>query len=135
MMLIGFDLRKDLQKLHAAYFDSQGVTSRFNINLLNRMNRELGANFNVKNWQHRAVWNGNVSAMESWLIPIVDQTVTLGPIGNNKSFKMNAWEGIRVERSYKYSLESIKEIAQGSGKILLSMCHWFSRMFDRFFDC
>lgn len=42
------------------YFDSLGVTSRFNINLLNRMNRELGANFDVTKWQHRAVWNGNV---------------------------------------------------------------------------
>jgi L-histidine N-alpha-methyltransferase len=54
MLLIGFDLRKDLQKLHAAYFDSLNVTSRFNINLLNRMNKELGANFDTTKWQHRA---------------------------------------------------------------------------------
>ncbi len=117
LMLIGFDLKKDLQKLHSAYFDSQGVTSQFNVNLLRRMNRELGANFDLdpEVWQHRAVYNGNVGAMESWIIPTSDQTVTLGPIAQNATFLLRAWEGIRAERSYKYTLDLIKEMAAGAG--------------------
>jgi L-histidine N-alpha-methyltransferase len=101
--------------LHRAYYDSKGVTSRFNYNLLTRMNRELGANFDLKYWQHRASWNANVGAMESWLVPTEDQTVTFGEVAKHATFSFNAWEGIRVERSYKYSKAQIVQFAEKAG--------------------
>jgi iron(II)-dependent oxidoreductase len=113
MLLIGFDLKKDLSKLRAAYSDSQGVTARFNMNLLTRINRELGGNFDTESgvWQHWAVYNPTIGAMESWLMPTKDQTVTLGPIAGNSTFHFRAWGGIRTERSHKYNLDLIQEMA------------------------
>ena len=102
----------------AAYFDSQGVTTRFNFNLLVRMNRELGADFDLSTpglWQHRAFWNPYLGAMESWIIPTKPVTIKFGPRMQNVSFSFHAYQGIRVERSHKYTLDRIAEIADGAG--------------------
>lgn len=98
-----------------AYFDSQGVTTRFNMNLLARMNRELGANFQFEHWMHRAIYNANISAMESWLIPTSEQRVQFGPLCHNMIVNFHAYGGIRVERSHKYTLKDIDDISCGAG--------------------
>ena len=118
---VGFDLKKDLKRLHAAYFDSKGVTSRFNSNLLKRMNRELGSNFKLDEWQHEAIFNGNVGAMESWIMPKEDCTVAFGPRLKNKQWHFRAWEGIRVERSHKYTVDSIHEICKEAGMTVVRL--------------
>ena len=113
--LIGFDLNKNLKKLHSAYFDSKGITSRFNYNLLSRINRELNANFDISIWQHNAKWNSDINAMESWLISTEDQTVTMTPDVNTHSFHFHKGEEIRTERSYKYTLDEITKLSSESG--------------------
>ena len=74
-LLIGVDLKKDRQVLEAAYNDSAGVTAQFNLNLLQRINRELGADFDLDQWRHRAIYNSNAGRIEMHLISEIDQFV------------------------------------------------------------
>jgi uncharacterized SAM-dependent methyltransferase len=116
-LLVGFDLKKDLDVMHRAYDDREGVTRGFNMNLLARMNRELGANFDLTEgvWLHHALWNPSVSAMESWIVPTETTDVTLGPVAQNAQFHFEAYEGIHVERSFKYTLPQIRQIGEAAG--------------------
>jgi dimethylhistidine N-methyltransferase len=111
LMLIGVDLEKDDRALHAAYNDAAGVTARFNLNLLVRINRELGGNFDLSSFAHRAVYNRERHRIEMHLVSRKAQTARI--LG--KSFAFRAGESIHTENSYKYSLDRFKALAKGSG--------------------
>jgi dimethylhistidine N-methyltransferase len=98
-LLIGFDLLKAPQQLVAAYSDSAGVTSQFNFNLLTRINRELGGDFDAREFVHHATFVPDRSAMESYLLSKRRQVVTVA----GERFELEAWEPIHTETSYKYS--------------------------------
>jgi dimethylhistidine N-methyltransferase len=112
-LLIGFDLKKDLGVIWRAYNDSKGVTREFNFNLLDRLNRELGADFDRSRFQHFAPYNPAAGCMESWLVSRVPQTVHIDAC--DRRFDFDAWEGIAVERSHKYSLDDIESLAAATG--------------------
>src|SRR3954454_18901183 len=110
-MVIGVDLEKDERTLYDAYNDKAGVTARFNLNLLNRINRELGGNFDLSAFTHRAIYNRERHRIEMHLISKKSQTVRL--LGTRFSFR--AGESIHTENSYKYSIERFAALAQGAG--------------------
>jgi dimethylhistidine N-methyltransferase len=110
-MVIGVDLEKDEHVLHDAYNDSAGVTARFNLNVLHRINRELGGNFDLSAFTHRAIYNRERHRIEMHLISRKAQRVRL--LGRNFSFR--AGESIHTESSYKYSLARFTALARGSG--------------------
>jgi dimethylhistidine N-methyltransferase len=110
-MLIGIDLEKNERALHAAYNDAAGVTARFNLNVLVRINRELGANFDVSAFTHRAIYNRERHRIEMHLISRTHQTVRI--LGRSFTFRIG--ESIHTENSYKYSLDRFTALARGSG--------------------
>src|SRR3954471_786166 len=110
-MVIGVDLEKDERVLYNAYNDAAGVTARFNLNVLVRINRELGGNFDLSAFTHRAIYNRERHRIEMHLISKKAQTVRL--LGTSFSFR--AGESIHTENSYKYSLERFAALAQGAG--------------------
>jgi dimethylhistidine N-methyltransferase len=112
-MIIGVDLEKDERVLHQAYNDKAGVTARFNLNVLHRINRELGGNFDVSAFAHRAFYNRDRHRIEMYLISRKSQTVRLF----GRTFSFRAGESIHTENSYKYSLERFAALARGSGWI------------------
>jgi dimethylhistidine N-methyltransferase len=112
-LFIGFDLQKDPRILLQAYDDRDNITRDFNLNLLLRMNRDLATDFNIKNFIHKAEYNKNIHAMESFLVSIVKQQVYTPYLDLVFNFEEN--EHIHVEYSYKYNLELISKIAHESG--------------------
>ncbi len=117
LVLIGFDLKKDLDVLYDAYNDKEGITKEFNFNVLDRINDLLKGNFKRENFQHQGLYNIQTGAMESYLISQCQHTVTIDEVG--KSFKFEAWEAIHMEYSYKYLQSDIDSLASSTGfKIL-----------------
>ncbi len=112
-MLIGFDLKKDLKKLTRAYNDEKGVTAEFNLNVLRRINNELGGTFDLSKFAHHGIYNPKIGAMESYLISLEDQDVYIGEI--EKAFHFNAYEPIHLEYSNKYLLPDIEKMASDTG--------------------
>ena len=112
-LLIGFDLKKDPQTILDAYNDPTGITSAFNLNLLKRMNRELGANFKLDNFQHWENYDPITGETKSFIVSKTEQEVYLEVL--EKSFSFDAWEAIYVELSQKYSEAEIAQIAKESG--------------------
>ena len=112
-VLIGFDLKKDIDRLLRAYNDSAGVTREFNLNLLRRVNRELGGNFDIRNFLHYASYNVFSGAMESYLVSKTRQDVMLQEIG--QIFSFDPWEPIHTEYSYKYLESDITKLAEDTG--------------------
>ena len=110
-LLIGVDLQKDRHVIEAAYNDSAGVTAEFNLNLLVRANRELGANFDLTKWRHQAVYNSDKGRIEMYLISQAAQTLRLA----NRHFEFGAGERILTEYSYKYTPEGFSALASRSG--------------------
>jgi dimethylhistidine N-methyltransferase len=110
-MLVGVDLKKDPRLLHAAYNDAQGVTAAFNLNMLVRINRELGANFDVSSFQHYAYYNEAKGRIEMHLVSTRAQQVTIS--GN--VFRFGAGEKIHTENSYKYSVAEFQALAREAG--------------------
>jgi dimethylhistidine N-methyltransferase len=110
-MIIGVDLEKDERLLHAAYNDTAGVTARFNLNMLVRINRELGGNFDLSSFVHRAIYNRERHRIEMHLISRKNQTVRI--LG--RSFTFRTGESIHTENSYKYSVDRFTALARGSG--------------------
>lgn len=110
-MVIGVDLEKDERALHNAYNDAAGVTARFNLNLLHRINRELGGNFDADAFVHRALYNRERHRIEMHLVSRKAQTVRV----LKRSFSFRAGESIHTENSYKYSLERFIALARESG--------------------
>jgi len=110
-LLIGIDLQKDSKILHAAYNDSKGVTNQFNLNLLHRINRELGADFNVEEFKHLAVYDEAKGRIEMFIVSSSDQTVTIG----DHEFEFGKKERIFTEYSHKYTISGFVELASMEG--------------------
>jgi dimethylhistidine N-methyltransferase len=109
--IIGVDLVKEEEVLVAAYDDAQGVTRDFNLNLLKRINRDLGGDFDLGAFTHKAVWNRQESRMEAHLIAEHAQTVTVA----GRPFRFAAGESIHTENSYKYEPEAFVAVAEAVG--------------------
>ena len=111
--LIGIDLIKDPRILEPAYNDSQGVTAKFNLNMLVRINKELDGNFNIGKFRHMAFLNKKMSRIEMHLESTTQQSVKIGKL--NHTFEFKKGETIYTEDSCKFSKEQIKEMAKSSG--------------------
>ena len=114
-MVIGVDLEKDERTLYDAYNDRAGVTARFNLNVLHRINRELGGDFDVGAFIHRAVYNRDRHRIEMHLIS--KKALTAEVLG--KKFSFRPGESIHTENSYKYSIERFALLSRVSGWTLL----------------
>lgn len=110
-LVIGVDLRKESRVIEAAYNDPQGVTAAFNLNVLVRLNRELGADFDVDAYRHRAIFDETRGRIEMQLVSMCRQRVHIGGI----SLELDEGEPITTEHSYKYSLEAFAELAESAG--------------------
>lgn len=109
--VIGIDLRKDLGTLLAAYDDADGVTAAFNLNLLERINRELDGRFDLSSFAHEARWNHREAAVEMHLVSLCDQRVRVAGI----PFDFRAEETIHTESSRKYDVAGFALIAERAG--------------------
>ena len=112
-LLLGTDLDKDPSVLEAAYDDSARVTARFNLNLLERINRELGGGFDPESFEHRARYRGDLRRVEMHLVSRVDQEVAIPSAGLKARFA--AGESIHTENSHKYTPETLRSLADRSG--------------------
>jgi dimethylhistidine N-methyltransferase len=112
-LLIGFDMEKDRKVLHAAYNDAKGITGQFNLNILKRLNRELGAEFELNNFRHYAFFNEKHSRIEMHIVSKEDQEVRIKGLDLTVHFRSG--ETIHTENSYKFSDEMIQDIAFRSG--------------------
>jgi dimethylhistidine N-methyltransferase len=110
-LLIGVDLQKDRDVLEHAYNDDAGVTAQFNKNLFARINRELGADFDLNRWQHHAIYNSTEGRIEIYLISDNEQTVHIG----DREFQFRAGEEILTEYSYKHTVHGFIELARQAG--------------------
>ena len=110
-LLIGVDLVKNHAVLQAAYDDALGVTAAFNRNMLLHINQLLGSDFNITQWQHRALFNTELSRIEMHLDALEDLTVQWG--GGERKFAKG--EGIHTENSYKYTVESFTQLLKNAG--------------------
>ena len=105
------DLHKSTERLHAAYNDSEGVTARFNLNVLKRLNELLDAEFDEELFSHRAFYNREVQRIEMHLVSEEEQSVRC----NGSRIDFAAGETIHTENSYKYTVESFVELAASAG--------------------
>lgn len=110
-LLIGVDLQKDPKIIEAAYNDSGGVTADFNLNLLTRANRELGANFDLGKWQHRAIYNSEQGRIEMYLISQAHQHVQI----ERRDFEFEPGEKVLTEYSYKHTPSGFIDLARAAG--------------------
>jgi dimethylhistidine N-methyltransferase len=125
-LLIGADLKKDLDILLPAYNDSRGVTAAFNLNLLTRINSELGADFHVESFRHEAIYNEDHGRIEMYVICERAQTVQIG----QARISFSRGERICTEHSYKYDVEQLPALAATAGfrlrHLWLDERRWFS---------
>ncbi len=112
-LLIGFDLKKDIDVLLRAYNDAQGVTAQFNLNLLHRINAELGGHFDVDRFRHFGTYDVFSGAMESYLVSLERQSVPIDAL--HVAFEFEAWEPIHTEYSYKYLRTDVTTLARDTG--------------------
>lgn len=110
-LLVGVDLKKDVNTLKAAYDDPEGVTAAFNKNLLRRMNRELGATFDLDRFEHRVVWNDERDCIEMHLRSTEAQTVSVA----GRAFAFEKGETIHTEDSHKYTLDGFATLTAEAG--------------------
>ena len=111
LFIIGVDLVKDADVLAAAYNDDEGVTAAFNLNLLTRINRDLGGSFDLASFRHRACYNSDQRRVEMHLVSLIRQKVR----ACGKSFDFRRGETIHTENSYKYTVDSFRSRALGAG--------------------
>ena len=128
-LLIGVDLKKDPTVLHRAYNDSRGVTAAFNLNLLHRINRELGADFQVDAFDHYAFYNSREGRIEMHLISKRKQSVHL----NNAIIHFAQGESIWTESSYKFTVDAFRGMAAAAGfkveRVWTDKQKWFSMQY------
>jgi len=110
-MLVGVDLKKDPVRLHAAYNDAQGVTAAFNLNLLARINRELGGDFDLAAFEHHAFYDTIEGRIEMHLRSMREQTVKVA----GHAFLFRRGETIHTENSCKYAVEEFQQVARDAG--------------------
>lgn len=127
-ILVGVDLRKERALLEPAYDDAQGVTARFNLNLLARINRELDGGFDLSAFRHRAVYNDEAGRIEMYLVSTRDQIVAIGQLGVRVPFAVD--EALLTEYSYKYSAPEIEALAAAAGLRLDAQWHDGGRRFS-----
>ena len=125
-LLIGVDRKKARQVLEPAYNDGNGVTARFNLNILARANRELGADFDLSSFRHRAPYNKGLGRIEMHLVSTRAQTVHLG----SHAFWFDQGEHIVTEYSYKYTVPGFVRLAMKAGFELVK--NWEDK--DKFFS-
>ncbi|MEQ9377322.1 MAG: L-histidine N(alpha)-methyltransferase [Imperialibacter sp.] len=113
MALIGFDMKKDPHVIRSAYDDAQGVTRDFNMNLLRRLNTELGANFDLARFKHYQSYDPESGECKSYLVSTEEQEVTMQ--ASQAAYHFKKWEPIHVEISRKFDFETINELAASSG--------------------
>ena len=113
LLFVGFDLQKNPRVILAAYDDAQGVTAKFNLNLLRRINRELGANFDLEKFSHYATYHPIEGAARSFLISLKKQHVFIELL--NQTFSFKAFEPVFMEISQKYNVEMIENLATTCG--------------------
>jgi dimethylhistidine N-methyltransferase len=113
LVLIGFDLKKDIEVLTRAYNDPRGVTAEFNLNLLHRINRELGGSFRVEGFEHYSTYDVLAGAMKSYVVSREKQLVSIDALKTQFSFR--AWEAVHTEVSHKYSPGGISSMAGETG--------------------
>jgi dimethylhistidine N-methyltransferase len=127
-LLIGFDLVKEIQLIEPAYNDKAGYTSKFNLNLLNRINKELNSNFDLEKFDHYAFYNTEENRIEMHVRSRTDQNIVIP--GNKEIFRIIAGETIHTENSYKYDKLKIEKLAARSGfkvdKIFTDENNWFN---------
>lgn len=110
-LILGADLVKSPERLHAAYNDTQGVTADFNRNVLARANRELGANFQLDQFVHSAFYNAPFQRIEMHLMSTCQQSVQVG----GASFSFAQGETLHTENSYKFTVDGLRQLAQRAG--------------------
>ena len=110
-LLIGFDLKKDPQRLHAAYNDATGVTAAFNLNLLERLNRELDADFDPARFRHYAFYNPLEGRIEMHLVSLMEQDVNVA----GERFHFALGETLHTEHSYKFRCDEFAALAASAG--------------------
>lgn len=127
-MIVGFDMMKVPSIIEKAYHDYRGVTTLFNKNVLIRLNRELGANFNVGNFEHWPIYDPVSGSCRSYLVSTISQEVVFKSIAMTVKFK--PWETIHMEVSQKYSEEMLNNLVSISGfqvdKLLFDERRFFS---------
>lgn len=124
-LLIGYDMNADREKLIAAYNDSEGVTAEFNLNLLERINHELGGDFKTEHFKHDAVFNEEKSRIEMYLVSLSEQKVLI----DSEPFYFKEGERILTEYSSKYPGESFDRIAEQAGFQSVKKWHDANRLF------
>ena len=133
LVLTGFDLKKDPRTILAAYNDKGSITKRFNLNLLRRINDELGADFDLSKFEHYPVYDPGTGTCKSYLVSLAEQRVC---IGDTECFDFKEGEPIHTEISQKYTVEQTDEIAAQCGfkpvKHLFDSKHWF---LDAIWEC
>ncbi len=110
-LIVGADLKKDARKLVLAYNDAAGVTAAFNLNLLARINRELGGAFDLAAFRHEAIYNPRDGRIEMHLVSTRAQEVAIC----GRRFRFRAGESIHTENSYKYSIGQFQDLARSAG--------------------
>jgi uncharacterized SAM-dependent methyltransferase len=128
-LMIGFDLMKHPKTLYSAYNDSTGVFERFNLHLLDILNRKLGANFVKDHYVQQGHYNPGTHAVESHIYSTREQVVFIDALG--KEFSFGAWESMQTEHSYKYTQSEIEGLAEKSGYRIVK--HLFDTQ-DHFVD-
>ena len=112
-LMIGFDLKKDPRTILQAYDDPRGITAEFNLNLLRRLNRELGADFDTDHFSHYPYYDPDTGTTKSFLISLINQDVHIEALG--KFFHFTAWEPIQTEVSQKYDITTIEKLMSLTG--------------------
>lgn len=124
-LILGVDRRKDEHVLHAAYNDAAGVTAAFNLNLLTRLNREFGADFDLRRFRHRAFFDDAMSRIEMHLEAVDAHQVEI----DGEVIDFAVGETIHTECSYKYDRERLEDLAEASGfrieTLYTDECEWF----------
>jgi L-histidine N-alpha-methyltransferase len=123
LTLIGFDLMKNPKLLHSAYNDPKGVFQKFNLHLLDRINEELGGNFDTNKFVQCGTYNVKSRAVESFIYSTEEQNVRLNAL--DKEFHFDLWEGMQTEHSYKYTIPIIEKLAESSGFEIVN--HFFDQ--------
>lgn len=122
-LLVGMDLRKEPPIIHQAYNDKGGITQAFNMNLLKRINEELGANFDLSQFLFYPIYDPQEGSIKSYLVSRKVQQVYIKAL--DKTIEFDAWEAIFTERSHKFCLSEIEKLAEETG----------FRVLHNFFDC
>ena len=110
-LLIGVDMKKDIRVLNDAYNDKSGVTADFNLNILEHLNREYGANFDLGQFRHEAAYDAAQGCIQMFLVSTCDQSVSVA--GHN--FQFAAGEKVHTENSHKYTVDEVLAMAVGAG--------------------